>query len=340
VVTHAGTVPISAWLLKPRDKIDAYLDGVDKMVSVLTKEFGPYPFGALALVEVPRPIAQAAGFNAFSPASFLVLNHRTFDVPDVKYSHQWLGHELGHQWFPHAVIWDKPRFLYMEEALAEYGGLRIVETLDGPEAARRSRTAGYEYDPIYSASAYFRLVGVGVDQPLAMLTSGIDQRNLAYNKGSLVFDMLAREIGRENMQKVFNDLTRGRRLATTTWPDFLDGVRKTTGKNYDWFFDQWLHRAGAPDFQLAWTQHADSVVGTISQPSPYYRAHLEVELRGAEGQKLSRVVEIVGASTTFAVVPGFRAKEVVLDPDYQVLRWTPEFHALADSIRAATTRRP
>lgn len=342
VATRAGKVPISAWLLKPRDGIDAYLAGVEKMVNVLAREFGPYAFGALSLVEVPRPIAQAAGFNAFSPASFLVLNHRTFDVPDVKRSHQWLGHEMSHQWFPHAVIWDKPGFRYMEEALAEYGGLRIVEVLDGPEAARRSRTTGYEYDPIYSASAYFRLVGAGVDEPLATIGAGINQRNLAYNKGSLFFDMLAREIGRENMQRVFNDLTRGRRLATTTWPQFLDGVRTVSGKNLDWFFEQWLGRAGAPDFRLAWMQRGDSVGGTISQPPPYYRAHLTVELRGAEGggQKLSRVVEIVGGTATFSIAPGFRVADVKLDPDYEVLRWTPEFHAMADSARAAMKGRP
>jgi hypothetical protein len=110
----------------------------------------------------------------------------------------------------------------------------------------------------------------------------------------------------------------------------------------DWFFEQWLGRAGAPEFRLAWTQRGDSVGGTINQPSPYYRAHLTVELRGAEGggQKLSRVVEIVGATATFSVAPGFRVADVILDPEYAVLRWTPEFHAMADSARAATQRRP
>ena len=340
VVSHAGTVPISAWLLKPRGGIDTYLAGVEKMLNVLTQEFGAYPFSTLSLVEVPRPIATAAGFNAFSPAGFLVLNHRTFDVPDVKYLHQWLGHELGHQWFPHAVTWDKPGFRYMEEALAEYGGLRVVDVLDGPEAARRSRTTGYEYDPIYSASAYFRLVGAGVDEPLATMGAGIDQRNLAYNKGYLFFDMLAREMGRANMQRVLNDLTRGKRRETTTWPQFLEAVRTISGRNLDWFFDQWLGRAGAPDFRLAWAQRGDSVGGTISQPAPYYRARLTVDLRGAEGQKLSRVVEIVGATATFSVAPGFRVADVVLDPEYAVLRWTPEFRAMADSVRAAVKRRP
>ncbi len=54
------------------------------------------------------------------------------------------------------------------------------------------RTTGFEYDPIYSALAYFTVVGAGVDQPLAELRPTIEHRNLAYTKGSLVFDMLSR----------------------------------------------------------------------------------------------------------------------------------------------------
>jgi len=340
VVRRAGAVPLSAWLLKPRDHADAWLAGVSAMQDVLGAEFGPYPFEALALVEVPRAIARQAGFNAFSPSGFLVLNSRAFDVPDARYLHEWLGHEMSHQWFPHAVTWDPPGFLYLEEALAEYGGMRVVEELAGPEAARRQRTSGFEYDPIYSAAAYFRLVGAGVDQPLAGMGPGIDQRNLAYNKGSLVFDMLSREIGRDRFRQVLHGVTRGRRMSTITWRAFLDAVDAGSGRDMGWFFDQWLNRAGAPDFRLSWTRQGDSVRGTVTQGAPFYRAHLEIELRGGGGERMVRVVEITGARAAFTAAPGFRTVDVVLDPDYEVLRWTPEYRALADSVRSARSVPP
>lgn len=340
VARRAGAVPLSAWLLTPRDHIDSWLAGVVAMQDVLSAELGPSPFEELALVEVPREIAIRAGFNAFSPPGFLVLNSRAFDVPDIKYLHEWLGHEMSHQWFPHAVTWDPPGFLYLEEALAEYGGLRVVEELAGPEAARRLRTSGFEYDPIYSAAAYFRLVGAGVDEPLAGMGPGIDQRNLAYNKGSLVFDMLSREIGRAGFRQILHDVTRGRRMHTITWREFLDAVSAGSGRNLDWFFDQWLTRAGAPDFRLSWTQQGDSLQGTVTQDAPFYRANLELELRGSGGQRIVRVVEITGASAAFTVAPGFQVVEAVLDPDYKVLRWTPEYRALADSARLARRAPP
>jgi hypothetical protein len=80
--------------------------------------------------------------------------------------------------------------------------------------------------------------------------------------------------------------------------------------------------------------------GTVTQAAPWYRAHLEVELRGSGGERIVHVVEITGASATFMVAPGFRVVEAVLDPDYKVLRWTPEYRALADSVQSARRASP
>lgn len=160
----------------------------------------------------------------------LVLNSRAFDAPDTKYLLEWLGHELSHQWFPHAVALHTPPNLYMEEALAEYGGLRAVETIEGPEAAKRMRMTGFEYDPIYSALAYFTLVGAGVDQPLAALRPKIEHRNLASTKGSLVFDMLSREIGRADFQHILHEFTRQHRFESITWHELLNAIELGSGK--------------------------------------------------------------------------------------------------------------
>jgi len=332
-VRHEGDVPLSAWLLTPRDHIDSYLDGADSLFKALTVEFGAYPFAELGLVEVPRDIAQKAGFNAFSPPGMVVLNHRAFNVPGVKYLLEWLGHEMSHQWFPHAISFRTPPGLFMEEALAEYGGQRAVETIAGPDAARRMRTQGFEHDPIYSAAAYFNLVGTGVDQPLADLQSGPAGRNLAYNKASLVFDMLSREIGRAAFQRILHGLTRDHRFGTLSWSEFLEAIEKGAGRDLGWFYEQWFERTGAPDFHLSWSQEGDTLRGSITQPAPHYRAPLKIGIRGSDDQRLDHVVTIQGARADFAVRPGFAARSATLDPDYEVLRWTPEYRAAADSVR-------
>jgi aminopeptidase N len=338
VVERPGTIPVSAWVLSRRDHADFWLQGASSMLAALSDEFGPGPFREMAFVEVPRPVAKAAGFNAFSPARFLVLNSNAFNAPDVKYMYEWLGHEMTHQWFPHAVIWDPPGFLYLEEALAEYGGWRLVERLAGRDAARRLRMTGFEFDPIYSAAAYFRLVGAGVDEPLAGLTSGIHQRNLAYNKGAFVFHMLAREIGQTRFQQIMHGVVGGRRGATISWDQFRAALEAGAGRDLDWFFEQWLTRSGAPDFQMSWEQDGRSVRGTVTQAAPGYRVRLKIEARGGDGQRAEGMVEVGGLATPFRIAADFQVVDVVLDPDYEVLRWTPEFRAMADSIQAAGRR--
>jgi aminopeptidase N len=268
---------------------------------------------------------------------FLVLNSNSFNASTSR-QYEWLGHEMGHQWFPHAISFDDTGFPFLEEALAEYGGIRIVHALAGEDAVRRLRTTGFEFDPIYSAAAYFRMVGAGVDEPLATMGTGINERNLAYNKGALMFDMLSREVGPARFREMLRSLTTGRRLQSITWQRFRAAVDSTAGQNMEWFFDQWLHRTGAPEFTLTWSQQGGSVRGVITQPSPFYRSRLRIDAHGAAGEHATQTIVVDGASTPFAIPAAFTVTRVELDPLYEVLRWTPEFRALADSVRRAAGR--
>ncbi len=342
VVRRNGSVPISLYLLHPRQNMEKYLDGVSRILNVLTQEFGRYPFAEFALVEIPRELAQKAGFNAAAVQGFVFVNSRAFDVrdADVKYTLNFFGHEFSHQWFPHSVgVALKPPFgHYMVEALAEYGGVRVVEALAGADAAERYRRTGFEYDPIYSALEYFKLVGAGLDHPLSNLNSSLEHHNLAYNKGFLVFDMLSREIGREKFRYVLHNITRRYAFRDITWSEFLRAIEAGAGRNLQWFYKQWFERTGAPDFQLTWKQTGRKLQGVIAQTSPYYQATLELEAKNNQGQRVVRTLKVRGAETSFSFPVNFRSESVTLDPHYLVLRWTPEYHSAANAARPPNQR--
>jgi hypothetical protein len=44
----------------------------------------------------------------------------------------------------------------------------------------------------------------------------------------------------------------------------------------------------------------------------------------------------MGSSFTVELSPAFVVEDLVLDPEYEVLRWTPAYRAMVDSLR----RRP
>src|SRR5216684_232404 len=68
---------------------------------------------------------------------------------------------------------------------------------------------------------------------------------------------------------------------TTSWQDFQRAIEAGAGQDVHWFFEQWFERTGAPDYQLTWKQEGRTVRGLISQPAPYFRATLEVEVNGS-----------------------------------------------------------
>jgi hypothetical protein len=302
------------------------------MLHIMAGEFGPYRSDRFALVEAPRPIAQASGLNACSLPDFAILNGNAFRAGSVDPMLEWLGHELSHQWFPHIVGFRATPNPFLTEALAEYGGCRVVEEMGGAAAAERMRRIGFEPDPIYSAAAYFQMVANGEDSPLYRPSESPSEhatRNIAYNKGGFVFSMLGRHVGVGRFQDALHEITRRHAHGVAPWEEFQRTVERTSGEDLAQFFQQWFERTGAPDFSLSWEQQGDRIAGVVRQPAPYYAARIEIRVDGDAGQSSTETVEIAAAPETgFSLQPGFAARDVVLDPAYKILRWTPEYRAL------------
>ena len=335
VARSTSPVPIAIYSLHARGNTDRELEAISRILGVLTQEFGAYPFPEFAVIEVPRALAQRAGFNAAGVQGFILVNSGALDAPDSKYVLNFFGHEFSHQWFPNEVALVTPPGLYMEEALAEYGGLQVVEALAGAAAGERYRRTGFEYDPGYSALQYFKLVGTGVDQPLSDLKPKLEHRNLAYSKGFLVLDMLSRQVGKKKFQTTLAAMTKRYAFQEITWLEFLRAVEAGSGQNLKWFYDQWFNRTGAPEFHLVWKQLGSRLSGSITQGSPYYRSRLELAITNDSGRRVVRTVQVQGPATTFSFRMTFRADSVELDPNYLVLRWTPEFQKAASEARSS-----
>jgi Peptidase family M1 domain len=331
VSRREGEPVVSVYLLRARPEMSEYLAAVQRAFKVLVAEFGPYRFKEFSLIEIPRDLARRSGFNAATPEGFAFINSNAFNVSPSRFHvlFEWYGHEYSHEWWPHVVSLKRPGGRFMEETLAEYGGLRVVETLAGPAAAEQYRRQGYAPDPIYSAMQYFKLVGKGVDGKLADLPADEKVRDVAYNKGFLVWDMLSREIGRKKFQQVLRRITKRHAFQQLTMVELWREIEMGSGRNLRWFYRQWFERTGAPDLQLTWTQKGNTVRGAITQVAPFYRLTLQIEIEGEGKQRVIDNVQITGAQKDFAIPVRFPVRSVTLDPHYLILRWTPEYHEAA-----------
>jgi aminopeptidase N len=113
---------------------------------------------------------------------------------------------------------------------------------------------------------------------------------------------------------------------TANTDDFRDVVEKVTGKNLGYFFLQWIESSGAPEFKLEYTvyrtQKGFRVMGKISQDMDTFRMPVDLKIE-TEGNPERQRIEVVGTSSEFSIDTFGKPKNIVIDPDNQVLRYSP-----------------
>jgi aminopeptidase N len=164
------------------------------------------------------------------------------------YRHTLIPHELAHQWFGNLVTTENWSNYWLNEGLAEFMAGQYWATRLG----RHAEDDFYleEYRRYLAADARRRM-------PLAAFNS-----NNVYSKGALVMEMLKKHLGPERFWASINRYLTRHAFGNATSDDLRRAVLHATGQNLDWFWDQWIYRAGYPELRV--TPAFDSTAGTLA----------------------------------------------------------------------------
>jgi aminopeptidase N len=228
-------------------------------------------------------------------------------------------HELVHQWYGDLLTMKAWSDIWLNESFATYLEAR------GTAAWRASREEGGTEADILALElwnnkqAYLDEDSGRYRRPL-VTNRYADAYELfdrvAYEKGSLVLHHLCRLLGETRFRAALKLYTERHAHDLVETADWRQSIEDVTGEPMDWFFAQWVHRAGHPVLKVSWRH----------DPA---RRHLMVEVEqtqaASDAEQVFRlrgdVVFLVNGNLRRETIDLQRAKESLLLPCDNAPTW-------------------
>jgi len=285
----------AAYLPANKDDIDATGD----MIEWFSWIFGNYPFWKEKYGHCVAPMGGG-------------MEHQTMTTL-ANFGFNLVAHELAHQWFGDNVTCASWQDIWINEGFASYAEYLALEQLVSKRQADYWMEAAHDrvytepegcvYIPEEDATDEFRIFSYA----------------LSYKKGAALLHMIRYELNDdsifyetlENFQEQFAD-------SVATGDDFLMVLNETSGRSFDWFFDQWYYGQGYPLFNFAWWQTTDSLFIVAEQKgsstaTPFFRTTLDIDLALEDGQYSSLQIDYDSPTKTIQIPMSLRVLDVIPD---------------------------
>jgi aminopeptidase N len=224
-----------------------------------------------------------------------------------------ISHEMTHQWFGDLITMKSWQDIWLNEGFATYGEALFVEHRDGKAAYQNYMTSMSNGVP--STGSVFVQDTTSVS---AIFNSG-----LVYRKGAWVLHMLRFEIGDSAFFRLLRSYVADPRyrFGTATTDDFKDLAEQISGKELDWFFEQWIYRGGRPELRYAWKSQGTQLTLRVQQTQAGESYRLPLELAAIAGADTFRFeIEHNGGCQEYVFTTSQPVERLVIDPDNWVLK--------------------
>lgn len=244
-----------------------------------------------------------------------------------------IAHEIAHQWFGDLMTVRDWSHGWLNEGFATFMELVYCERSKGrDEFLQALRT---EMDFYLGEAGHYRrpIVTNVFKDPIDLF-----DRHL-YEKGGITLNMLRVLLGDTLFWKAIRRYTISRRSTNVITPDLQRAVEEATGRNLDWFFDQWVFGAGHPELKgdYAWDDSAKMAKISLKQTqsgdrvAEVFRLPLRIDFKLESGEWSSHKVEMTEREQTFFLPLSSKPRVVRIDPE--VLK-TLEFERPGEMLRA------
>ena len=250
VLQNSKGIPIHSFgYPNEKEAVKATTALLPDMMRFLEEKTGyKYPYSQYAQVVVQDyPFPGLIGQNSVSTISDNYIDDYGVHK-DFKYL--WDGvamQALANQWFGNLIMPKEWKDLWLNNAFAQYFA-DLYTTKDNSETEYLMYVLPFEKSNVFSDwnAANKHPIITNKIKDLASFTSD------SYSKyrGALVLRMLQKELGDINWWKAIKLYVKTNANKQVTTNDFQKAIERTTGKSYQWFFDQWIYKIGLPKFEV------------------------------------------------------------------------------------------
>ena len=173
-----------------------------------------------------------------------------------------VAHELAHQWFGDLLSFRDWSEAWLSEGFATYLTLLSEGNLKGKE----------EYSYQLSQTQADVSASDRGDRRRPTVTKRYKEPgslfdNRIYGKGGCVLHMLRKTVGDTLFFRAFRKYVAENAFKTVETTQLRLTMEEISGRNLDWFFDQWVYGAGFPEFDVsqAWSEATRTVSVTVRQ---------------------------------------------------------------------------
>ena len=230
------------------------------------------------------------------------------------------SHEMAHQWFGDLVTCKDWGNLWLNEGFATYFEHFWNEQKYGEDAV------AYEY--WRDQTQWFRSPRLFTNPIVTHdFDDSLENSGNIYTKGGWVLKMLRTKLGDQNFFNALHAYLETHRGQNVVTADLQKSIEQATATNVDQFFQQWIYRAGAPNYKVNYTyddaahqikltvkqtQKVEGMVGLFDMP-------VDVEIATSAGRK-TYPIEVHKDEETFTLAADSAPLMVVFDKGDKVLK--------------------
>jgi aminopeptidase N len=288
------------------------------MIKLYEGLFGePYPWDKYTQVAVQDFIFGGMENTSATTQTDLTLHDAR---AHVDFSSDFLvAHEAVHQWFGDLVTCREWAHGWLNEGFATFFESVWQEHHRGLDE--------YLYDVLGLARSY---IGERYRRPIVERTYNVPvdifDRHL-YEKAGVVLHMLRRELGDGPFYRAIKHYLQQHKGRNVVTLDFQRAVEDATGRNMDWFFDQWVYSPGHPEIKATYAWDDKQKVATLGVRQTQdgegvpnvFRAAVDVAF-AVGGKRLVERVKLTERDHTFTFALAERPKMVQFDAGFGLLK--------------------